>query len=67
MNDCEKMKKTTQAITDFNAPSGSRDLLGGQNFNFTKKNDFLHFCEPKFHNNVFEKETAKCTQFRFVS
>ena len=31
------------------------------------KNDFLHFREPKFHNNVFEEETAKCTQFRFLS
>ena len=29
------------------------------------KNNFLHFCGPKFQNNVFEKETAKCTQFRF--
>ena len=26
------------------------------------KNNFLHFCGPKFQNNVFEKETANCTQ-----
>ena len=31
------------------------------------KNDFLHFCEPKFQNSVFEKETAQCTQVRFLS
>ena len=31
------------------------------------KNNFLHFCEPKIQNNIFEKETANCTQFRFHS
>ena len=31
------------------------------------KNNFLYFCGPKFQNNVFDKETANCTQFRFLS
>ena len=31
------------------------------------KDIFLHFCRPKFQNNVFEKATANCTQLRFLS
>ena len=31
------------------------------------KNNFLHFCGLKFQNNVFGKETANFTQFRFLS
>ena len=31
------------------------------------KNNFPDFCGPKFQDNVFEKETANCTQFRFLS
>ena len=31
------------------------------------KDNFLHLCGPKFQNNIFEKETANCTQFRFLS
>ena len=31
------------------------------------KNNFLHFCGLNFKNNIFEKETANFTQFRFLS
>ena len=30
------------------------------------QDNFLHFCGPKFQNNVFETETANCAQFRFL-
>ena len=39
---------------------------GSQTSIFDKDN-FLHVCGPKFQNNVFENETANCTQFRFLS
>ena len=31
------------------------------------KNNVLHFCGPKLQNNVFKKNAANCTQFRFLS
>ena len=40
---------------------------GSQNLKYFDEDNFLYFCGPKFQSKVFEKETANCTQFRFLS